>query len=97
MSIGFSTKLYGFWIPNRKLFGDKIQAMRHVFTPTVNFSYAPDFGASSYGYWETYQKTDADGNVSLVSYSTYARTPSTVCQARVRAVTSRSPWATTWR
>ena len=71
MSIGLSTKIYGFWVPNRKIFGDKIQAIRHVFTPTVNFSYAPDFGASRYGYWETYQKTDADGNVSLVSYSPY--------------------------
>ena len=72
MSIGLSTKLYGFYIPSRKLFGDKIQAVRHVFTPTVSFSYAPDFGASRYGYWDTYQKTDADGNVSLVSYSKYA-------------------------
>ncbi len=71
MSVGMSTKLYGFWVPNRKLFGDKIQAIRHVITPTVSFSYAPDFGASRYGYWETYQKTDADGNVSLVSYSPY--------------------------
>ena len=71
MSVGMSTKLYGFWVPNRKIFGDKIQAIRHVITPTVNFSYAPDFGASRYGYWETYQKTDADGNVSLVSYSPY--------------------------
>ena len=72
MSVGLSTKLYGFYIPSRKLFGDKIQAVRHVFTPTVSFSYAPDFGASRYGYWDTYQKTDADGNVSLVSYSKYA-------------------------
>ncbi len=71
MSVGLSTKLYGFWVPNRKLFGDKIQAIRHVVTPTVSLSYAPDFGASRYGYWETYQKTDADGNVSLVSYSPY--------------------------
>ncbi len=71
MSVGLSTKIYGFWVPNRRLFGDKIQAIRHVITPTVSFSYAPDFGASRYGYWETYQKTDADGNVSLVSYSPY--------------------------
>ena len=71
MSVGLSTKLYGMWIPNRKIFGDKIQAVRHVITPTVSFSYAPDFGASRYGYWDTYQKTDADGNVSLVSYSPY--------------------------
>ena len=71
MSVGLSTKLYGFWIPSRKIFGDKIQAIRHVVTPTVSLSYAPDFGASRYGFWETYQKTDADGNVSLVSYSPY--------------------------
>ena len=71
MSIGLSTKLYGFWIPNRKLFGNRIDRIRHVITPTVSFSYAPDFGASHYGYWDTYQKTDADGNVSLVSYSPY--------------------------
>ena len=71
MSVGMSTKVYGFWTPSRKIFGDKIQTIRHVITPTVNFSYAPDFGASRYGYWDTYQKTDADGNVSLVSYSPY--------------------------
>ena len=71
MSVGVSTKIYGFFTPNRKIFGDKIQTIRHVFTPTVSFSYAPDFGASRYGLWKTYQKTDADGNVSLVSYSPY--------------------------
>lgn len=72
-SISMSTKMYGFWIPSRKLFGDKIQAIRHVITPTVSFSYAPDFGASRYGYWKTYQKTDADGNVSLVEYSPFSQ------------------------
>lgn len=71
-SMGMSTKLYGFWTPSRKMFGDKIQAIRHVLTPQVTFSYAPDFGASRYGYWKTYQKTDADGNVSLVEYSPYS-------------------------
>ncbi|HBC21133.1 MAG TPA: kinase, partial [Porphyromonadaceae bacterium] len=72
MSVALSTKIYGFWVPNRKIFGDKIQAIRHVLTPSVSYSYAPDFGASHYGYWETYQKTDANGNVSLVSYSPYS-------------------------
>ncbi|MCH3970529.1 MAG: LPS-assembly protein LptD [Prevotella sp.] len=71
-SVGASTKVYGFWVPNKKIFGDKIQAIRHVFTPTVTFSYSPDFGARRYGYWDSYQKTDADGNVSLVSYSPYS-------------------------
>src|SRR5574344_768659 len=72
LSVSASTKLYGFWVPNRKIFGDKIVAIRHVFTPQVSFSYAPDFSASRYGYYKTYQKTDADGNVSLVSYSPYS-------------------------
>ncbi len=71
-SMSASTKLYGFWIPNRKIFGDKIQAVRHVITPQLTFSYAPDFSTSRYGYYETYQKTDADGNVSLVEYSPYS-------------------------
>ena len=71
LAVSASTKLYGFWVPNRKIFGDKIVAIRHVITPQVSFSYAPDFGASRYGYYETYQKTDADGNVTLVQYSPY--------------------------
>ena len=74
MSMSLSTKLYGFYVPNRKIFGEKIQAVRHVFTPTVNFNYAPDFSASRYGYWDTYQKTDAKGNVSTVEYNQYQGT-----------------------
>ena len=71
MSVGASTKVYGFWTPNRKLFGDKIQAIRHVITPQVTFSYAPNFGARRYGYYDSYQYTDASGNVKLVEYSPY--------------------------
>lgn len=71
MSVGASTKLYGFWVPNRKLFGDKIQAIRHVITPQVSFSYAPNFGARRYGYYDSYQYTDASGNVKLIEYSPY--------------------------
>ena len=70
-SIGASTKLYGFYIPSRKIFGDKIQAIRHVVTPSVSFSYAPDFSSSRYGYYKTYQRTNADGSVDLVEYSPY--------------------------
>ncbi len=72
MSVSASTKLYGMYVPWRKLFGDKVVAIRHVFTPQVSFSYAPDFSSSRYGYYETYQKTDAEGKVSLVEYSPYS-------------------------
>ena len=71
MSISASTKLYGFFTPSRKIFGDKIQTIRHVITPSVSFSYAPDFGQGRYGYYKTYQKTNADGSVDLVEYSPY--------------------------
>ena len=71
-SVSASTKLYVFYTPWRKLFGDKIKTIRHVFTPQVSFNYAPDFSSSRYGYYETYQKTDANGNVSLVEYSPYS-------------------------
>lgn len=71
LSVSASTKIYGMFIPNRKIFGDKIQAIRHVFTPSVSFSYSPDFSAKRYGYYESYQRTDADGTVSLVEYSPY--------------------------
>ena len=72
LSLSASTKLYGFFLPSRKIFGDKIQAIRHVITPTVSFSYAPDFSSSRYGYYKTYQKTNADGSVELVEYSPYS-------------------------
>ncbi len=71
MSISANTKLYGFWTPLPWFGGKKIQAIRHVFTPTVSFSYAPDFGQSRFGYWDSYVKTDKDGNVSTVLYSPY--------------------------
>ena len=72
LSLSASTKLYGFYMPSRKLFGDKIDRIRHVFTPQISFSYAPDFSASRYGYYDTYQRTNADGTVSVVEYSPYS-------------------------
>ena len=74
MSLSASTKLYGFYVPNKKIFGEKIQAVRHVLTPSVSFNYAPDFSASRYGFWDTYQKTDANGNVTMVEYNQYQGT-----------------------
>ena len=71
LSLSASTKLYGFYVPSRKIFGNKIDRIRHVLTPQISFSYAPDFSASRYGYYETYQKTNSDGSVSLVEYSPF--------------------------
>ena len=71
LSLSASSKFYMFYTPIRKLFGDKIQTIRHVITPTVSFSYAPDFGTSRYGYYDSYQKTNADGSVDLIEYSPF--------------------------
>lgn len=72
LGVSANTTLYGFYKPWRKLFGDKIIAVRHVFKPSVSFSYAPDFTSSHYDYQRTYVKTDANGEVSTVTYSPYS-------------------------
>jgi len=37
-----------------------LKAIRHVFTPSIGFSYTPDFGASNFGYYGTF--IDGEGN-----------------------------------
>lgn len=54
-SAGTSTKIYTFFKPWRKLFGDKVDAIRHVATPSVSFSYRPDFGQEQFGYYDWFE------------------------------------------
>jgi lipopolysaccharide assembly outer membrane protein LptD (OstA) len=70
-SVSASTKLYGMYQMNPKIFGN-ISQIRHVLTPDVSFSYHPDFGQSQYGYWGEYSYLDSKGNEQVVSYSHYA-------------------------
>ncbi len=72
MSVSANTKLYGMYTPLPWFGGKKIQAIRHVFTPTVSFSYAPDFSKPRYGFYDSYVRTDANGNVSTVTYSPFS-------------------------
>lgn len=72
LGVSANTTLYGFYKPIKKLFGDKIEAIRHVFKPSISFNYSPDFTADRYGYVKHYMKTDQYGNVSMVEYSPYA-------------------------
>ncbi|NDV46786.1 LPS-assembly protein LptD [Paludibacter sp. 221] len=55
------TKLYGFYTPIRSIFGDKVDRIRHVLTPSVGFSYNPDFSDSMWGFYDTYVKPDPLG------------------------------------
>lgn len=63
-SLSMSTKLYGFYIPSRKLFSkSKVDRFRHVMTPNLSFSYHPDFGKSGWGYWGSYDQPVYTGEV----------------------------------
>lgn len=75
MSVSANTKLYGTYkliLPDKQGHKEQKLIVRHVMTPTVGFSYAPDFGAARFGFYDTYVKTDARGNVSTVSYSPFS-------------------------
>ena len=72
MSLGFNTKLYGTYTPMPWFGGKKIKAIRHMVTPTVTFEYAPDFSKPFWGFWDSYVRTDAKGNVSTVAYSPFS-------------------------
>ena len=72
LAVSANTKLYGFYKPIRAIFGDKVQMIRHVFTPSVSYSLTPDFGDAKYGYYKSYTYTDAQGEVRTVDYSPYA-------------------------
>ncbi len=68
-SLGFQTKLYGFYKP--LIGGKKIQAIRHVFTPNISLSYTPDFSAARYGFYETLHYYDAAGREQFQKYSPF--------------------------
>ena len=75
LSVSANTKLYGMYLPSelwKKLFGDKLVAVRHVISPSVSYSMSPDFSAARYGYYDTYVYTDANGEVKTVEYSPYS-------------------------
>lgn len=68
IGVSASTKLYGFYIPSRKLFGDKVDRIRHVATPSLSFSYTPDFGDAKWNYWDSYIRRVPDAiNPSVVN------------------------------
>ena len=70
-SVGVSTTIYGMYQPIQKIFGDKVNMIRHVIKPSISFSYTPDFGAAKYGYYDSYSYIDAYGVEKNVNYSHY--------------------------
>ena len=69
-SLGINTKIYGMYKP---IFLPKKEIqIRHVITPSVSISAAPDFTTPGYGYNGTYIKETRDGVRDTVGYSYYA-------------------------
>ncbi len=71
VSMGVSTRLYGMYQLNPKVFG-KFSQIRHVLTPSVSFNYRPDFGASKYGYWGNLDYVDKNGVNQHLEYNRFA-------------------------
>ncbi|MBP5365749.1 MAG: LPS-assembly protein LptD [Bacteroidales bacterium] len=66
-SVSTSTKLYAFYRPIRALFGDKVNAIRQVMTPSVSFAYTPDFSTDFYGFYDNFEYYDSKRN-EIVKY-----------------------------
>ena len=79
MSVSMSTKIYGFYTPLKKLFpNSKVEKFRHVITPTLSFSYHPNFEDKMWGYYGSYdQPVVKNGDTTYVHnvYSRYANSP----------------------
>jgi lipopolysaccharide assembly outer membrane protein LptD (OstA) len=63
-SSSISTKVYGILKFGRKF---PVQAIRHVLTPSVSFSYSPDYTTDFWGYYDSY----IDGEGREIEYSKY--------------------------
>lgn len=64
-STSINTKIYGILRPG--IFG--ITAFRHTLTPSLSYSYQPDFSRPSWGYFGSYQNSRGE----VVRYSYYER------------------------
>ena len=63
MSSNITTKIYGMF----RFKKGPVRAVRHVFTPTIGFSYNPDYSEKFWNYYSTY----IDGNGKEQKYSYY--------------------------
>ncbi len=70
-SISLDTKVYGFYKP-LKIFGDKVQMIRHVITPTISFSGSPDFSAPGWGVFGSYSYVDDSGEKHTNKYNYFS-------------------------
>lgn len=76
LGIGVSTRIYGIWDARSKLFGFitpkilGISAFRHVYNPTLSFSFSPDFSKSNYNLYSSYYDYRLKQNVEYSRFTT---------------------------
>lgn len=70
LSLSANTKMYGMYKP--LFMKSKELQIRHVFSPSISISAAPDFGAPKYGYYKSYNYTNANGEAITKEYSPYS-------------------------
>jgi lipopolysaccharide assembly outer membrane protein LptD (OstA) len=70
-SLNWNTQIYGTF----QFKGKNLKAIRHVMSPSVNFTYLPDFGVEKFSYYDEYSRIQYNANTGqydTVSY-TYSR------------------------
>jgi hypothetical protein len=66
MSAGINTRIYAIYQFRR---GSPLMAIRHMMTPTVGFTYTPDFGAPFWGYY--HEIANLPDSLNLPKYSAF--------------------------
>ncbi|MDR1761807.1 MAG: hypothetical protein LBR55_05100, partial [Bacteroidales bacterium] len=64
--VSATTKLYGMY----QFKNQYVQAVRHVISPTVSYSFTPDFADDKYGYYAMYQSNAAGAQAHYSYYTT---------------------------
>lgn len=64
-SLSTSTNIYGSFMPLNP--NSRVKGIRHKITPSLSFSYRPDFGQSKFGMWDRVQ-VDSTGRMEYYSY-----------------------------
>jgi len=62
-SVGMTTRLYAFYYPKI----GKIEGIRHMITPSISYSYRPDFSDPRFGFFQNVQRDETGENFQKVS------------------------------
>ncbi|MFI3299392.1 MAG: putative LPS assembly protein LptD [Rikenellaceae bacterium] len=65
VALSMNTKVYGTYTIGK----NKPTIFRHVMSPTVSVSWAPDFGDEKFGFWKTVQNSTDGGTTTYSPYS----------------------------